>query len=117
LEVRGSAVGAGEQPSLVEALNRLWARFRPQIEDRVAKLERAAAALAEGSLTPPQCEEATSAAHKLAGILGTFGLSEGTELAREMEAFYASGPGVHSASDRRPADVALQLRAILASRK
>ena len=47
----------------------------------------------EGSLTAEQREQASSAAHKLAGVLGTFGLDEGTNLAREAEILYSSGSG------------------------
>jgi HPt (histidine-containing phosphotransfer) domain-containing protein len=102
--------------SLAEALNRLWSQFLPQIEERVSTLESAAAALAEVSLTPAQCEEASSAAHKLAGVLGTFGLDQGTELAREAESLYASGPSSPFLLNGRPAALASELRAILAKR-
>jgi HPt (histidine-containing phosphotransfer) domain-containing protein len=74
-----------EQPSLNEALDRLWKQFLPQIEERTAALESAAAALTADRLSPDQREAAHAAAHKLAGILGTFGLTRGTILAREAE--------------------------------
>ncbi|MGA7258829.1 MAG: hypothetical protein WBX09_19430, partial [Terracidiphilus sp.] len=60
-------------PSISALLDQLWLKFRPQIEERVAVLEQAAAALAQGNLSPALCAEAQSAAHKLAGSLGTFG--------------------------------------------
>jgi HPt (histidine-containing phosphotransfer) domain-containing protein len=74
-----------QQPSINEALDRLWKQFLPQIEERVAALERASTALAEDRLSHDQREAAHAAAHKLAGILGTFGLTKGTILAREAE--------------------------------
>ncbi len=74
-----------QQPSMNEALDRLWKQFLPQIEERVAALESAATALAEDKLSHDQREAAHAAAHKLAGILGTFGLTKGTILAREAE--------------------------------
>ena len=45
----------------------------------------AAEACASGTLTHAEQQQAAADAHKLAGVLGTFGLNEGTELAREAE--------------------------------
>jgi HPt (histidine-containing phosphotransfer) domain-containing protein len=109
-------MGMPNQSALAEALSRLWVQFLPQIEERVSTLEGAAAALAEGSLTSEQCEEASSAAHKLAGVLGTFGLDRGTELAREAEVLYASVPSATTTPNERSIALAAQLRAILATR-
>lgn len=71
--------------ALAQAMERLWIRFLPEMQERVLVLENAAAAATEGNLIPDQCRAAESAAHKLAGVLGTFGLAQGTELARELE--------------------------------
>jgi HPt (histidine-containing phosphotransfer) domain-containing protein len=103
------------EPAFAEALNRLWVKFLPQIEQRVAILEAAAASLAEGALTADQQQEASSEAHKLAGVLGTFGLNEGTLLAREAETAYRGDAGPAMAA--RLTEIAAQLRAVLASRK
>jgi len=78
---------------LAAALEHLWVRFLPEIRARVEVLEAAASALAGGTLTPAQRESATSAAHKLAGTLGTFSLAQGTVVARELEQLYGSGDG------------------------
>jgi len=72
-------------PSMSEALGRLWTKFRPEIENRITALETAAEALVSGSLSEEQREAAHQAAHKLAGVLGTFGLHRGTDLARQVE--------------------------------
>ncbi len=72
-------------PAMAEALARLWTKFLPEIEQRVALLEAAAQTLATGALTQQQREAAHAAAHKLAGSLGTFGLHRGTEIARQAE--------------------------------
>jgi HPt (histidine-containing phosphotransfer) domain-containing protein len=58
----------------------LWQRNQPQILDRLAVLDRAAAAL-----SPAHRAEAIATAHKLAGTLGMFGFHEGTRIARELE--------------------------------
>ena len=103
--------------SLAGAIDALWAKFLPEIEQRVSLLQAAAVVLGAGKLTPEQQEEAHAAAHKLAGTLGTFGLSRGTELARELEAAYAPGPAPGAAHAARTQQMAGELRAIVAGRK
>ena len=102
--------------ALAEMMNQLWARHLPEIEQRVAVLESAASAHAEGRLTAELCEHAHAASHKLAGVLGTFGLEEGTVLAREAEALYANGC-LSFASSEDASQLASRIRAIVASRK
>jgi HPt (histidine-containing phosphotransfer) domain-containing protein len=116
MEVKVAPMETADSSPLAEAMNRLWARFLPEIEERVATLELAATSIRDGSLSPALREQAGAAAHKLAGTLGTFGLDEGTELAREAEMLYADDtPG--SLMNIRPAAIAAQLRATLAKRK
>lgn len=106
---------AGGSP-LAEAMNRLWMKYLPQMEERVATLRNAAATLASGTLSEAEQHQASSDAHKLAGVLGTFGLQEGTELAREAEILYA-GPLDGQAIHARLADIADRLRSMVANRK
>lgn len=106
-----------QQVSIAEAMDRLWAQYLPQITERVAVLESAGAAHEAGSLTAELCEQAMAAAHKLAGVLGMFGLPQGTDLAREMEALYAGGTAALAGAGSHPKEVADQLRAMLATRK
>jgi HPt (histidine-containing phosphotransfer) domain-containing protein len=63
----------------------MWLRNRPLVEERLALLDRAAAATADGGLTEELREEASHTAHKLAGSLGMYGYEEGTRIAREIE--------------------------------
>lgn len=101
---------------LSEALDRLWTKFLPEIEARVATLELAAAAIGAGKLTSDLREQACAAAHKLAGTLGTFGLEEGTKVAREAELLYMHEP-LSLPANTRTVELAAELRAILAKRK
>ncbi len=110
-------MGDSSEPALAEAMNRLWVKFLPQLEERVATLEAAAAALASGALSPEGQQEASANAHKLAGVLGTFGLNKGTELAREAEGAYQEDLLSHPAAAERMAEIAAQLRSLLASRR
>jgi HPt (histidine-containing phosphotransfer) domain-containing protein len=102
------------QPELNEALDRLWKQFLPQIEERVATLEAAGRDLAGGRLTEHARDEAHAAAHKLAGVLGTFGLTKGTVLAREMEMLCSGDADPAVAGEL--VHIAAQLRAIVQHR-
>ncbi len=109
------AANQAASADLGAALDRLWARFLPEIRERVAVLESAAHSLAAGALTADEQEAAHSAAHKLAGVLGTFNLPRGTELARELELFYAAAPNPSPAA--RLAQQTRELRALIDNRK
>ena len=100
-------------PDLSAALDRLWTRFLPEIRERVSAIDSAIEALAANSLAAGQKEAAASAAHKLAGVLGTFSLHRGTELARELELQFTGAPD--SAAQLEP--LAAELRTIIESRK
>jgi HPt (histidine-containing phosphotransfer) domain-containing protein len=85
--------------------------------ERVSALETAAGPLSAGNLTDAQREMANSSAHKLAGILGSFGLPEGTVLAREAEALCSSGPGAAPAAAARLWEITVVLRSLIQNRK
>lgn len=109
-------MGEHSSDPLAEAMNRLWIRYLPQIEERVRTLERAADNLTKNALTTAEQERAASDAHKLAGVLGTFGLKEGTELAREAEALYESSLDQSSAAASRLTLIADRLETMVARR-
>jgi HPt (histidine-containing phosphotransfer) domain-containing protein len=96
---------------MADAMARLWAKFLPEIEQRVAVVEAAAAA---GALSEPEREAAHAAAHKLAGSLGTFGLQRGTELARQAELAFADPAKLNT---QELAAWAAELRQLVDSRK
>ncbi len=103
------------QTDLTAALDNLWTRFLPEIQERVAILESAVRSLDMGSFPAEQREAALSAAHKLAGVLGTFSLHRGTELARAIELIFSGdGPGAHSIA--RLGAMTAELRAVIDSR-
>ena len=103
------------QPELNAALDRLWSQFLPEIEQRVSTLESACNALAGGELKDELRDAAHSAAHKLAGVLGTFGLTTGTILAREAEMLYSGDADPASAAQL--SDIVAQLKGMISSRK
>ena len=108
--------GAG-QDALKQALDRMWIQFLPMMLERVAILESAGAAFADRQLPTEQREAAQGAAHKLAGALGTFGLAEGTTLAREAEVLCASDGPQDADSATRLNEIAARIRSLIESRK
>lgn len=105
--------GKEQAAALSEALDMMWKKFLPDIQERVRVLQDAARASAAGVLTQEQRAGAQAAAHKLAGTLGTFGLKQGTELARQLEQMY-SGSGALAAD--RLTKLAVDVHAIVDSR-
>jgi HPt (histidine-containing phosphotransfer) domain-containing protein len=105
------------RPALDDALRKLWDKFLPQMEERVALLEEAGAALDAGLLTSAQRNAANAAAHKLAGVLGSFGLTRGTILAREAEILYSGEPQTDPDAADQLRTLAVQLRAMIEARK
>jgi HPt (histidine-containing phosphotransfer) domain-containing protein len=103
-------------PDLSAALDKVWVRFLPEIRVRIGILDAAVAAYAAGAMTSEEREAAHSAAHKLAGTLGTFNLAHGTKLAREFELLFAEDCVPDSASARRLASLAAELRVMVDGR-
>jgi HPt (histidine-containing phosphotransfer) domain-containing protein len=79
----------------------VWERSRPTVEQRVAVIERAVTAISTGAPDEELTAAALADAHKLAGLLGTFGLQRGTDLARRLERGLAGGPSREEAISLR----------------
>ena len=105
------------QAAMNEALARLWGRFHPQMLERVSTLEGANQALSANKLSKNQQGDANSAAHKLAGVLGTFGLTKGTVLAREAELLYAGDAETDPDSLPRLQQITQELKTIVTNHK
>ncbi|MBH8575278.1 response regulator, partial [Nostocaceae cyanobacterium CENA369] len=71
------------------AVDEIWQRFSGRVDEQVKVLEQAA--LNQKALDPELRAQATQEAHTLAGSLGTFGLAEGSKLARKIELLLKSG--------------------------
>jgi len=79
---------AAPQSSPTSALlTRLWERNTPILLERLATLDAAAQAAANGTLDETLRTAAQAQAHNLAGSLGMFGYPKGTAIAREIEEF------------------------------
>lgn len=112
-----SQPGPLSDEALSQAMDGLWARFLPDIRARVSVLEAGTQAASEGKLTAKQREASQTAAHKLAGVLGTFGLTRGTVLARELELTFSreSSPGRDAGA--KLAGIVAELRSMIESRE
>jgi diguanylate cyclase (GGDEF)-like protein len=85
-----SAVKEPTQQQTMLLLARVWHKYRERIHQQVSLLEQATADLSRKCLEPALREAAEREAHTLAGSLGTFGLSAGSQLAREIEQLMAT---------------------------
>jgi HPt (histidine-containing phosphotransfer) domain-containing protein len=66
-------------------LTAIWERGLPRLRERLLELDAVASAAMVGSLTAERRELAANTAHQLAGSLGMFGYTQGTETARAIE--------------------------------
>jgi diguanylate cyclase (GGDEF)-like protein len=90
------------------AIQNLWLEVRDTVLARVDVLDRALESLEAGSLDIGLRRSAEREAHKLAGLVGTFGFHRGSELAAKLEHELMAGPD--PASAQRLAEMAGDLR-------
>ncbi|QUY46077.1 response regulator [Acaryochloris marina] len=80
----------------MSAIADIWIKFQPRILDQIKLLDKAATAVTEGCFNDELRQAAQQEAHTLAGGLGTFGLSKGSQLAREIEHLLRSNSPLNS---------------------
>jgi HPt (histidine-containing phosphotransfer) domain-containing protein len=97
--------------SVQEALADVWDRAYPVTIERIDSIEGAASELAREHPDTGRLDAGRSDAHKLAGVLGTFGLDRGTQLARGLEA--RLHPHAGPAGAREAHRMAAELRALV----
>lgn len=87
--------GQSQEQKLQSMISALWDRSRHTVVERAALLRTAGDLLAHNRLDEATQMNAVDSAHKLAGVLGTFGLPRGTDLAREAEVLFgqSTAPG------------------------
>jgi HPt (histidine-containing phosphotransfer) domain-containing protein len=89
---------------------RVWTQFRNVIFERLDAVEKAANALRRATLTPEVRQKAALEAHRLAGSLGMFGLTEGTRVAREIEHLLAEAAVLAPETPHRLIELTAALR-------
>ena len=94
----------------------MWKNSTATVAERVSMVRRAQQKLAQGTLDTVVRKEAESAAHKLAGILGTFGLPEGSALASKIERLLAREGAVSKHQEQELAEWLDKLEREIATR-
>ena len=104
---------ATEMEALLQAL---WKQNYGILLERLNLIRHASDQLAAGSLNEQMRNDAEAAAHKLAGILGTFGLPQGSVLASKIELSLASDQSAAAGFAPQLKSWVEELEAIVASR-
>ncbi len=73
------------------AIAALWVGARERVLARIALIDEALGRLAADGGDGDARQEAVGESHKLAGSLGTFGVAEGSRLAKELELLLLDG--------------------------
>jgi CheY-like chemotaxis protein len=74
-----------QQAAYHDLMNQTWQKYRASCQEKVQTLRSALYQLQNHSLEPANQVEAYRLAHTLVGTLGTFGLTEAMEVARNIE--------------------------------
>ena len=77
-----------QEQKMQTMISALWERSRHTVAERAALLQSAGELWNDNRLDAATKLRAVDSAHKLAGVLGTFGLPRGTDLAREAEGLF-----------------------------
>lgn len=80
-----SSISEPTQQQMLAIVGQVWHQFKKQVSEQVGVLETAVAAKSVQEFDRELWQQAKQEAHALAGALGTFGLSEGSQLARQIE--------------------------------
>lgn len=111
-----SALSPAEAEVLL-AVTKVWEKFRASLKDKLVLFEQAIANFACGTPNPDLQREATIEAHRLIGSLGSFGLPEGSEVARKIEQWLATETQLEHQEARQAFALIEQLRQIIDRRK
>jgi HPt (histidine-containing phosphotransfer) domain-containing protein len=107
------------QKKLHDLLASLWEQRRSVVLDRLLFLQQTVAALESSPEADPGGQKrkaGADVAHKLAGILGTFGLPRGTDLAREAELLLEKPGAIESTGLHRLRELTVQLGKLIEER-
>ncbi len=84
------------QQKLQHSIDKIWDRVKGNMSERIDVVEQAVIAGKSGKLETNLQNQAEQEAHKLAGSLGTFGLTYGSDLARKIETLLTSESPINS---------------------
>ncbi len=100
---------------MADLLQALWVKNYPLLVERMKLLHAAKEKLNAGCLNEQTRKDGEEAAHKLAGILGTFGLPQGSVLASRIEVLLAGGPSISAERATELSSSIEKLDAVIAS--
>jgi len=83
-----SEIGKQTQQQTLFAIAGVWHQFKERVSQQVTLIERAIIALLQEKLTDELRATAEYEAHTLAGSLGTFGVGEGSRIAKKIERIF-----------------------------
>ena len=89
--MESSTPSEDREHELTQRILKLWERYKPLCLERLGVIEEARTAASSTTLNDEARGKAESAAHKLAGVLGSIGLPEGSKIASEIEALLQPG--------------------------
>ena len=105
-----SGISKQTQQQTLAALAGVWRQFQTRVNQQIATLEQAAAAIQENTIHQNLLTLAQREAHTLAGSLGTFGLSKGSGFAREIESLLTSEKSLQTKEINQLCDLVVSLR-------
>jgi HPt (histidine-containing phosphotransfer) domain-containing protein len=98
-----------------ELLQALWVKNYPLLVERMKLIHAAKDKLNAGSLNMQTRKDGEEAAHKLAGILGTFGLPQGSVLASKIEVLLSGDASISREGAAELSSSVEELDAVIAS--
>jgi HPt (histidine-containing phosphotransfer) domain-containing protein len=111
--MNSAAPSESKEHELAQKVLKLWERYKPLCMERLSVIEAAHAAASSVALDDEVRGKAESAAHKLAGALGSIGLPEGSKTASEIEALLQPGNALAPEQLSRLSELLASLRSQL----
>ena len=96
-----TVVEASIEQKFNQAMDKMWQKYEGIMMQRLEVLQQAANAVKAKTLSQELREEATKAAHKLAGVLGMFELEAGTKIAADLENILSGNDRLTSTQKRQ----------------
>jgi HPt (histidine-containing phosphotransfer) domain-containing protein len=111
--MESSTPSEGKEYELTQRILKLWERYKQLCMERLSVIEEARTAASSTALDDEVRGKAESAAHKLAGVLGSIGLPEGSKIASEIESLLQPGNSLAPGQLSRLSELVANLRSQL----
>jgi HPt (histidine-containing phosphotransfer) domain-containing protein len=113
VQMESSTPSEDKENELTQRILKLWERYKQLCMERLSVIEEARTAASSTALDDEVRGKAESAAHKLAGVLGSIGLPEGSKIASEIEALLQPGDTLAPGQLLRLSELVANLRSQL----